>query len=156
MTPVRGLTLTGAVTYLDPTFDSFPNGGALTLPNYTVGAANLTGERPAGIPEFSVSVGGTYTQRLSDSIKLLFRTDFDYQTPVQIAQGVFGLEREVKELNMAATLQFDNGLELSAWGRNVTNNHYVTTIFSSVAQSGSVSGYPNQPTTYGGTVRFKF
>ena len=62
----------------------------------------------------------------------------------------------MKELNLAATLQFTNGLEVSAWARNVTNDQYITTIFSSVAQSGSVSGYPNQPRTYGGTVRFKF
>lgn len=101
-------------------------------------------------------MGATYTQPLSHGMKLLLRGDFDYQTPVQIAEGVITLEREVKELNLAATLQFENGLEVSAWGRNVTNNHYITTIFSSVAQSGSVSAYPNQPVTYGGTIRFKF
>ncbi len=160
VTPVKALTLNAAVTYLDPKYDSFPSGGAITLPNYTVTAANLTGTRPAGIPEFAVSIGGTFTQPLTDSIKLLFRTDFNYQSPVQIAEStapaIIALKREVKELNLAATLQFENGLEVSAWGRNVTNNQYITTIFSSVAQQGSVSGYPNQPVTYGGTVRFKF
>ena len=160
VTPFKPLTLFGAVTYLDPKFDSFPNGGAITLPNLTVGLANLTGTRPAGIPEFAVSVGGTFTQQITDAMKLIFRTDFNYQTPVQIAEStapaIIALTREVQELNMAATLQFRNGLELSAWGRNVTDNQYITAIFSSVAQQGSISGYPNQPATYGGTVRFKF
>ncbi|MES2068398.1 MAG: TonB-dependent receptor [Pseudomonadota bacterium] len=156
VTPVPRLTLNGAVTYLDPKYDSFPNGGAIVAGTYTVGPVNLSGTRPAGIPEFSASMGATYTQPLSHGMKLLLRGDFDYQTPVQIAEGVITLEREVKELNLAATLQFENGLEVSAWGRNVTNNHYITTIFSSVAQSGSVSAYPNQPVTYGGTIRFKF
>ena len=160
VTPFRALTLNAAVTYLDPKYDSFPAGGAIALPNYTVVAANLTGTRPAGIPDFAVSVGGTYTRPITDTIKLLFRTDFNYQSPVQIAEStapvIQALKREVNELNMAATLQFQNGLELSVWGRNVTNNQYITTIFSSVAQSGSLSGYPNQPATYGGTVRFKF
>ena len=156
VTPFHALTLTGAVTYLDPKYDSFPNGGAIVLPNYTVGVADLTGQTPAGIPEFSVTVGGTYTQRLSDRLRLLLRADFDYQTPTQIAQGALALEREVKELNLAATLQFKNGLELSVWGRNVTNDQYITAFFSSTAQLGSVSGYPNQPVTYGGTVRLKF
>ena len=160
VTPVRNLTLTGAVTYLDPKYDSFPGGGAITLPNYTVGSVDLTGTRPAGIPDFVASIGGTYTHELTDSIKLLFRTDFNYQTPVKVveatAPAVLALEREVKELNLAATLQFNNGLEVSAWGRNVLNNQYITTVFSSVAQSGSLSGYPSQPVTYGGTVRFKF
>lgn len=162
VTPIPALTLNGAVTYLDPKYDSFPNGGAIIIgpnpasPTYTVGAANLTGTRPAGIPEFAVTVGGTFTQRVNDGLTFLFRTDFNYQTPVQIAEGVLNYEREVKELNLAATLQFENGLEVSGWARNVTNDQYITTLFSSVAQSGSVSAYPNQPRTYGGTVRFKF
>lgn len=156
VTPFRALTLNGAVTYLDPKYDSFPAGGAITAPSLTVGPADLSGTRPAGIPEFAVSVGGTYRRELTDSITLLLRADFDYQTPVQIAEGVFGLEREVKELNLAATLWFGNGVEVSGWGRNVTNDHYITTIFPSVTQQGSISGYPNQPATYGGTVRFKF
>ncbi|WP_404369839.1 TonB-dependent receptor [Sphingomonas sp. MMS24-J45] len=160
ITPFKALTLTGAVTYLDPKYDSFPTGGAIAAPNFTVVPANLSGTRPAGIPEFAVSIGGTYTQPVTDSVKLLLRGDFNYQSPVQIAESttpiIQALKREVKELNLAATLQFENGLEVSVWGRNVTNNQYITTIFSSVAQSGSVSGYPNQPVTYGGTVRFKF
>lgn len=160
VTPVKALTLTGAVTYLDPKYDSFPTGGAIAAPNFTVVSANLSGTRPAGIPEFAVSIGGTYTQPITDSVKLLLRGDFNYQSPVQIAESttpiIQALKREVKELNLAATLQLQNGLEVSVWGRNVTNNQYITTIFSSVAQSGSVSGYPNQPVTYGGTVRFKF
>ena len=160
VTPFRGLTLNGAVTYLDPKYDSFPIGGAITEPNLTVTTLSLTGTRPAGIPEFSASMGGTYTQKLTENLKLLLRADFDYQTPVQIAEStsarIIALTREVKELNLAATLQFANGLEVSAWARNVTNDQYITTIFSSVAQSGSLSGYPNQPRTYGGTVRFKF
>ena len=42
------------------------------------------------------------------------------------------------------------------WGRNLTNAQYLTTVFNAVAQSGSVSGYPSQPRTYGVTGRFKF
>lgn len=156
VTPFRALTLNGSVTYLDPKYDSFPNGGAIVAGSFAVGPANLSGTRPAGIPEFAASMGATYTQRLSDSAKLLLRTDFNYQTPVQIAEGVLALKREVKELNLAATVQFDGGIEISGWARNVTNNQYITTLFSSVAQSGSVSGYPSQPRTYGGTVRVKF
>ena len=156
VTPIHALTLTGAVTYLDPKYDDFPAGGAIVAGSYTVGPTNLTGTRPAGIPEFSTTMGAAYNQRLSDSTKLLLRGDFDYQTPVQVAEGVLAFKREVKELNLAATLQFDSGLELSLWGRNVNDDQYISTLFSSVVQSGSVSAYPNQPRTYGGTVRFKF
>ena len=64
--------------------------------------------------------------------------------------------REVDELNLSATLQLQNGLEVSGYVRNALNDRYLVTIFDGVAQSGSVYGYPNQPRTYGGAVRFKF
>jgi len=155
VTPVNPLTLNLAVTYLDPKYDSFANGGALNS-SYVVGPFNLTGTRPAGIPEFSISTGATYTQRLTDNVKLLLRGDYQYESPVQIAEGVFLLKRTVSQVNLAAAVQLGNGLELSVWGRNVTNDQYLTQIFSSVAQSGSISGYPSQPRTYGVTARYKF
>jgi iron complex outermembrane recepter protein len=42
------------------------------------------------------------------------------------------------------------------WGRNLTNDAYITTLFPSVAQAGSLSGYRNQPRTYGVAVKYKF
>ncbi len=61
----------------------------------------------------------------------------------------------MNEFNAAATLQLNNGLELSVYGRNLSNNNYLTAIFDGVAQGGSVFGYRNQPRTYGGSVRFR-
>jgi iron complex outermembrane receptor protein len=46
--------------------------------------------------------------------------------------------------------------DVMVWGRNLTNNDYIIQTFPSVAQSFSVSGYPNQPRTYGLTVRKNF
>ena len=62
----------------------------------------------------------------------------------------------MNQLNASFTFALSNGLELGVWGRNLTNARYLTTIFPAVAQSGSVSGYPSQPRTYGVTGRFKF
>ena len=42
------------------------------------------------------------------------------------------------------------------WGRNLTNEAWVTTIFPGVAQAGTLSGYRNQPRTYGGLLRYRF
>jgi outer membrane receptor protein involved in Fe transport len=42
------------------------------------------------------------------------------------------------------------------WGRNLNDDEYIVQSFPSVAQSFSVSGYPNQPRTYGITVRKNF
>ena len=48
------------------------------------------------------------------------------------------------------------GLELSVWGRNLLDDRYILQVFDSVAQPLAISGYPNQPRTYGVTARFRF
>ena len=64
--------------------------------------------------------------------------------------------REVNLVNGAVTLALNSGLEFGIWGRNLLDDEYLLTVFDGVAQSGTVSGYPNQPRTYGGLVRFRF
>jgi iron complex outermembrane recepter protein len=64
--------------------------------------------------------------------------------------------RTVNELNASLTYAMQNGIEVTAWGRNITNNRYINTVFDSPAQTGSVSGYTNQPRTFGGSVRYRF
>ncbi|MBN8845908.1 MAG: TonB-dependent receptor [Sphingomonadales bacterium] len=152
--PVDGLNLTLAVTYLDPKYDSFVNSAF----------GDISGTKPAGIPDLSVSMGGTYTYEFAGGTKAIAHVDYSYESPVQIVEGLSGfpasvaqnLKREVNQLNASFTVALTNGFELGVWGRNLTNAQYLTTVFPAVAQSGSVSGYPNQPRTYGVTGRFKF
>lgn len=152
--PVRGLNLNLAVTYLDPKYDSF----------VASAFGDLSGLKPAGIPDLSVSMGGTYTHEFAGGTKAIAHIDYQYESPTQIVDGLSGLpatvaqnlKREVNQLNASFTVALTNGFELGVWGRNITNAQYLTTIFNAVAQSGSVSGYPSQPRTYGVTGRFKF
>ncbi|WP_067105620.1 TonB-dependent receptor [Sphingopyxis granuli] len=152
--PVRGLNLNLAVTYLDAKYDSF----------VASAFGDLSGMKPAGIPDLSVSAGGTYTHEFAGGTRAIAHVDYQYESPTQIVDGLAALpasvaqnlKREVNQLNASFTVALTNGLELGVWGRNLTNARYLTTIFNAVAQSGSVSGYPSQPRTYGVTARFKF
>ncbi|UKK85668.1 TonB-dependent receptor [Sphingopyxis sp. BSN-002] len=152
--PVDGLNLTLAVTYLDPKYDSFVNSAF----------GDISGTKPAGIPDLSVAMGGTYTHEFAGGTKAIFHVDYQYESPVRVVEGLQGipqnisdsLKREVNQLNASFTVALTNGFELGVWGRNLTNAQYLTTVFPAVAQSGSVSGYPSQPRTYGVTGRFKF
>lgn len=166
VTPVDPLTLFLAVTYLDAKYDSY-TGSPL---------GDLSGQTFEEVAPITMSVGGTYTQQLAGNTKLILRTDYQYASQAQVSQGLPGFvrvangaldasaaltigrtyKREVDELNASATLQFGNGLELSAYVRNALNDRYLTAIFDGVAQQGSVYGYVNQPRTYGGSVRFRF
>lgn len=152
--PVDGLNLTLAATYLDAKYDSFVNSAF----------GDISGTTPAGIPELSLSLGGTYTHEFAGGAKAIAHVDYAYESPVQIVEGLSGfpasvaqnLKREVNSLNASFTIRLTNGIDVGVWGRNLTNAQYLTTIFPAVAQAGSVSGYPSQPRTYGGTIRYKF
>ena len=63
--------------------------------------------------------------------------------------------REVKTLNASVGMTL-NGWQFMLWGRNLNDGDYLLSAFPSVAQAGSFSGYPNQPRTYGLTVRKEF
>jgi iron complex outermembrane recepter protein len=148
VTPVEGLRLTAGFTYLDPIFDSYPGS-----PD-----GDLTGQQPAGISELSASLGASYTHEFGDDNAFILSTDYYHQAQVTINNTpAFRIyQREVNDLNASASLRLGNGLQFSVWGRNLTNAKYIQTIFPSVVQAGSVSGYPSQPRTYGISAKYKF
>ena len=86
------------------------------------------------------------------------RAEYIFDDKVQIVENVGAniASREVSTWNASLGLQWDNGFEASLWGRNLNNDDYLLSAFPSVAQSGSFSGYPNEPRTYGLTLRMSF
>ncbi len=155
LSPVRNLNFTSSVTYLDPKYDLFTGGSAFNPATNGVQPTNLTGLKPSGISEWSIAVGTTYTAELSDSMKAIFHVDFDHASSFVIAQGL-PFKAAPETLNASITLAMKNGLELTAWGRNLTEPKYNPVIFPGVAQSGTLSAYPSPPKTYGVSARFKF
>ena len=157
VSPSDNLVFTFAATYLDPVFDSFP-GSVL---------GDLTGQRAQGIPEWSLRTSATHTLELGgDGTNLVTRVDYSHESNTAINNGLptfnRGLgntrifDREVNLVNASITLGLANGLEVGAFARNLLDDQYIITVFDGVAQAGTVSGYPSQPRTYGGVVRFKF
>lgn len=145
--PADPFVFTFAYTYLDPLFDSFPNFAA---------DVDLSGVRPAGIPSHTISASATYNHEFDNGWKGFLRTDYQHESKVRIENNTGALSREVSELNMAAGLSFGNGLSAQIWGRNVLGDEYITGAFPVAVQAGTIGGYPNQPATYGGTIRFEF
>ena len=154
ISPTRGLNFTASYTYLDPKFDTFTGGSAFNAGNNIV-PTNLTGRTPTGISKHSVAVGGTYKIEVGGGNELILHTDYALNSAYQIAQGL-PYKAAIESLNASIAFAFENGLEISVWGRNLTEPQYNPVIFASVAQSGSLSGYPPPPSFYGGSVKFKF
>jgi outer membrane receptor protein involved in Fe transport len=167
--PVPPLTLGLAVTYLDPKYDSFVNSAF----------GDATGVTPADIPPISATFSADYVHELARGDRLIAHVDFHYESRTQQIEGLPafivkdslsgavidyqpGLDaarpftRQVDELTASLTYAMHSGLEFGIWGRNLLDDRYVTQIFDSPAQTGSVSGYINQPRTYGASVRFRW
>lgn len=166
--PTPELSFTAAFVYLDPEYDSFVDSPL----------GDASGRRPAGIPAFSATLGAQWNRKLANGDRIVLRSDFHYEAPVQVVEGLPGFilrdsagavlsyqpaldaarpfRREVDELSASLSYAHRSGVELSVWGRNLLDDRTVLTVFDSVAQAGSISGYPNQPRTYGVTARFRW
>ncbi len=141
--------MTFGATILDPVYDSYANAPG----------GDLTGQTPAGIPKVSFAVSGTYDFQVMENIDAYLRADFQHQGTTKIIDP-FDITRQVNELGAVLGFQKDN-YELSFWGRNLTGDESFQTIFPGVIQSfagqvPTINGYPNRPTTYGGTLKLNF
>ncbi|SIN64605.1 Outer membrane receptor proteins, mostly Fe transport [Parasphingorhabdus marina DSM 22363] len=145
--PADPFVFTFAYTYLDPLFDSFPNFAA---------GVDLSGTRPAGIPSHTISASATYNHEFANGWKGFLRTDYQHESRVRVENNTGAISRTVNEVNVAAGLEFGNGLSVNFWGRNIFDDEYITGAFPVAVQDGTIAGYPNQPATYGGTIRFEF
>lgn len=169
--PVPPLTLGVAVTYLDPKYNDFKNSAF----------GDATGIRPADIPTWSMTFSAEYDHEFGEGHHVIPRVSYHYESDVRIIEGLprfitthpitqevlpggyqAGLDaadpyrRQVDELDASLTYQMPSNLEFAIWGRNLLNDRTVSTIFDSPAQAGSVSGYTNQPRTYGVSARYRW
>ncbi len=140
-----------AATFLDPLYDSFVGASGVNGPE------DLSGTKPPGIHEVSITATGAFNFSIGNAAAFV-RAEYIYEDEVQVIENTPAsvASREVNTINGSAGLSWENGLELTLWGRNLNNDEYLMSAFPSVAQSGSYSGYPNQPRTYGLTVRKYF
>ena len=149
--PTENWSLTLAGTFLDPVYDSFKGASGLN------GPVDLSGEKPAGIHERSITAGITYNFELASGAYGYVRTDYLYESEVHIVENVpDSITREVGTLNASAGLHFNNGLAVQIWVRNLNNDEYFLSSFPPPIQAGSFNGYPNQPRTFGATLSYEF
>jgi iron complex outermembrane receptor protein len=165
--PTDELTISEAVTYLKPRYDSYMNSSF----------GDISGRTPAGITPLSSTFVVTWDHPFGDGQHVIMRADWHYEAPVQNQDGMPGFNstnadgtpnystglaagrlfrREVSEFDASLTWALNRRIEFSLWGRNLTDNRYITTVFDSPAQQGSISGYVNQPRTYGISALAKF
>lgn len=160
--PTEKLTLGISGIVQDPTYDDFQRATVVTGSELDLedgvedGLGDLSGFQPAGIPETSLTFSGRYDYDLTPDISGFVRADYVYESEVDVVDNIPEITREVGTLNASVGLSWTNGVDVSIWGRNLNDDEYFQSAFPTVAQEGSVNGYPNAPRTYGVTVRKTF
>ena len=59
-------------------------------------------------------------------------------------------------LNGKVSVTLDNGLEVSVWGKNITQSHYASSLFNGYLSLGTAVQFQGTPRTFGATVGYKF
>ena len=171
ITPMDPLYVTFGLTYLDPEFDSFTSAPCTTFAGVSVPACapdpvtgfqvpsfDASGFNPAGIHPISLSASATWTHDFANGDQGFIRAEYIHESDAQVVDNVSPTiaSRNVSVLNASIGYQMENGVEIMAWGRNLTDDEYFLSAFPSVGQAGSFSGYTNAPRTYGVTARMSF
>lgn len=149
--PSDRFTGTLAATSMDPVYDSFVSAEG---PD---GPVDLSGQQVPGIHELSMVAAGRFNFNIGNGDAYV-RVEYLHESDVRVISNTPEnvASRKVGTLNASAGIEWENGLELMIWGRNINNDEYLLSAFPSVAQPGSYSGYPSQPRTYGLTLRKYF
>jgi outer membrane receptor protein involved in Fe transport len=149
--PTDNLTLTFAGTLLDPQYVSFVGGEDEN------GPADLSGTQVSGVHEQSIVAGVNYNLEFDNGMYGYLRTDYIYESDVRVVGNISDeVRREVSTVNFSAGLNFENGVMLQVYVRNLNNDEYFLTSFPRPIQSGSIQVYPNQPRTFGASISYMF
>lgn len=167
--PISWLTLTAAATYLDAKYNSFTQAPCVSFDTVncpadpTTGAIppfrDLSGQRPAGIPRLSASVSATVTHDFGSGYSGFVRGEYDYSSPTQLIETVPADLATWRKQSLNASIGLSNRpqhYEVMVWVRNLANSRTIIGAFPTVAQSGSYSGFPNEPRMAGVSLKLRF
>jgi iron complex outermembrane recepter protein len=156
--PIDGLTINGGLVYNDAYFDST----VVFNPTSPVGNTVNAGDPLSFAPEITVTGAIAYEVPLGGDLRALFYVD-----------GRYNGEHRTQILNREPNGQTDNGAyaifngrigvgpendrwSVQLWGQNLTDETYYVGAFQATLQNGTFVVYPNEPQTYGVSLRLSY
>lgn len=173
-TPIRGLRITGAATYLDARYGFFCNNNPLypnvpTSPSCVgvtpggqplpAGAIQLENNRLTQAPEWQFNASVQYSFPISDTLGITARADYKWQSRtyfdiynnLQDSQPAYGLLNTSVEIGT-----LDNAWSLMAWIRNATDQRYISEASAGSGANAAIAGSLGMPRMYGLTLNHHF
>lgn len=142
--PIDGLTITGALAYLDAEYRNFdfllPSGGTI----------DLRGERMQNAPDWSGSTGFNYEFALMSNLEARFGANYSY-TSEKLLTSILDVPRARVQPQHLVNANFDvtvnDKLTVGLWATNLLDNRYINSVFDAPGTLGLVNYAP--PRRYG-------
>lgn len=153
--PVRPLTFSAGINYLDAKYESFP--GAPPPAGSAVATQDLTNRPPPNAPRWTLVGGVSLDQPINDDVRLLGNLTLRHATSAytDLPDTEAFKNGKTDFLNASVELALRNGLGIQFWGRNLTKQNAYLTGIGTPGGTGSLSVFVNEPRTYGVTLRFR-
>lgn len=148
--PVQGLTLNGAVTYVDSEIGDFTNFDPFGV------VKNFKGEAFPNTPKWQWSLAADYAFPVTEKIKAFVGGNLSSRTSTNGALGnnpILAIDGYSLLDLRAGFGAADDSWKLSVWGRNVTDQYYWTNAYKIADVSARFAG---MPATYGVTFSYRY
>ena len=167
--PLEPLTLTLAYAWNDAEYADFEQGSCwVATPWHTDqpdpedngdGSCDRSGGQLSGNPEHVAVVTGNWQFDLGSNLSGFLYGEYVYtdERMTDLNNDPGKLDGSYDLINLRAGLVWEPyQVELTAWGRNVTDEDYTSTIADAVVQDGRLIAYYNEPATWGLTLKKRF
>ncbi|MDE2561802.1 MAG: TonB-dependent receptor [Sphingomonadales bacterium] len=151
--PVEGLTLRGSVSYLNARYSEFLYSDPISGLNI-----QLAGKPLQNAPKWQATLGANYSYQLGDAGKIVADVSWSYtakkyytailDTPRSQIQPMYYLD------GLLTYHAPDDRFTIGLWGKNLLNEHYISTVYDSPGYMGLVGYAP--PRQFGASVGFNF
>jgi iron complex outermembrane receptor protein len=151
---VHGLTARFSGQYIDPKFVDFPNAPFVT-PIYTApygllpGVGNVSGFRLPQIPKYKLNIGFDYEFEAAGNkwdlgTNVAYRGGFPWEADNVAKAPALTLVNG----NLTFEPSFTPHTSVRLWGKNLTNQHYFSSVLSQTGPAGFLAS-PDEGRTYG-------
>ncbi len=92
-------------------------------------------------------------------VEAFLRGDYQYEKGVPFFSGALPLDiapNEINTINLSTGVVLSNGVRMTLWARNLNDDFYLLNAFPTTVIPGSISGFRNEPRSFGLTVRKDF
>ncbi len=149
------LTLRASGAYADGRYASYPAGPCpIELTGSSTAQCNLTGKGLPGLPKWSGSLGGEYTQPISGG-ELHLRADANAKTKVfgDATDSAYTVIGGYTLINASIGFRAAKGWEVAVFARNLFKQNYLQNVTVQAGNSGLIVGTPSDPRMFGVTFR---